>query len=67
MTRKDFIKAVGAVGLFAVPSADAKMRPDPTRFPTVIEGKVESGKLIVKAHDVLHGTVAARYEFAARK
>ena len=45
----------------------ANKRPDPSRFPTVIEGKVESGKLVVKAHDVLHGTVAARYEFAARK
>ena len=45
----------------------ANKRPDPTRFPSVIEGKVESGKLIVKAHDVLHGTVAARYEFVARK
>lgn len=44
----------------------ANKRPDPSRFPTVIEGRVESGRLVVCAHDVLHGKVAARYEFSAR-
>ncbi|MBO5940288.1 MAG: metallophosphoesterase [Kiritimatiellae bacterium] len=42
-------------------------RPDSTRFPTVVEGKVEAGKLVVRAHNVLSGTVAACYEFAPRK
>ena len=39
--------------------------PDPTKFPTVIEGKVEGGKLVVTVHDVFRGKVAGRYDFAA--
>ena len=42
-------------------------KPDPTRFPTVIEGRVENGKLVVEAHDVMHDRVALRREFSARK
>ena len=37
--------------------------PDSTKFPTVIEGKVENGKFVVAVHDVLNGRVAGRYEF----
>ena len=39
--------------------------PDPTKFPTVIEGKVEGGKLVVTVHDVFHGKIAGRYDFPA--
>jgi hypothetical protein len=34
--------------------------PDASRFPTVIEGKVENGKLVVTAHDVWKNRVAAK-------
>ena len=34
----------------------------PETFPTVIEGKVEGGKLVVAVHDVLNGKVVGRYE-----
>ena len=40
---------------------------DPTkdgRFPTVIEGRVEAGKLVVTVHDVLNGKVVGEYGFA---
>ena len=40
-------------------------KPDGSRFPTVIEGTVEDGKLVVKVHDVLHGQVVGRYDIAA--
>ena len=45
----------------------ANTRPDPTRFPTVIEGKVEDGRLVVTAHDAWRGAVALRRTFDARK
>lgn len=32
-------------------------------FPTVIEGCVEGGRLVVTVHDVFRGTVAGRYDF----
>ena len=35
------------------------------RFPTVVEGKVERGKLVVTVHDVLNGKIAGRYEYGA--
>ena len=38
-------------------------KPDAGRFPTVIEGKVEGGRLVIAVHDVFHGTVAGRFEF----
>ena len=41
--------------------------PDPTKFPTVIEGRVEDGKLVVTVHDVFHGRTAGRYEFDAQR
>ena len=37
----------------------------PDRFPTVIEGKVEGGRLVVTVHDVLNGKVVGRYEYGA--
>ena len=37
----------------------------PHLFPTVIEGRVENGRLVVTVHDVLRGAVAARYEYGA--
>lgn len=40
---------------------------DPTRFPTVIEGRVEGGKLVVRVHDVLHRTVAGTFAFDPRR
>ena len=36
-------------------------KPDASRFPTVIEGKVENGRLVIAVHDVFHGTIAGRY------
>ena len=38
--------------------------PNPAKFPTVIEGKVEGGKLVVTVHDVLNGKIAGEYGFA---
>lgn len=37
----------------------------PDLFPTVIEGKVEGGRLVVVVHNVLTGAVAGRYAFEA--
>lgn len=34
------------------------------RFPTVIEGRVVGGKLVVTVHDVRHGKVAGEFTFA---
>ena len=39
--------------------------PDSTKFPTVVEGRVEGGKLVVTVHDVFHGKIAGRYDFPA--
>ena len=36
----------------------AKRRKDEGRFPTVIEGKVEGGRLTVVGHDLLNGRIA---------
>jgi len=36
--------------------------PDSRRFPTVIEGKVEGGRLIVKAHDLMNHRIAGSIE-----
>ena len=40
-------------------------KSDATRFPTVIEGKVEDGKLRLVVHDVLHGRVVFEEAFVA--
>ena len=40
-------------------------KPDASRFPTVIEGKVADGNLIVTVHDALNDKVAGRYDFPA--
>ena len=37
---------------------------NPKSFPTVIEGKVADGNLIVTVHDVLNGKVVGEYGFA---
>ena len=42
-----------------------EMFPAPKKFPTVIEGRVEGGKLIVTVHDVLNDKIAGRYDFPA--
>ena len=42
-------------------------RPDDGKFPTVIEGKVEGGKLVVTVHDVFKERVAGTFEYAPRK
>ncbi len=39
-------------------------RPDAGRFPTVIEGKVAGGRLVVTAHDVYNRKIAGEYVFA---
>lgn len=40
-------------------------KPDVSRFPTVIEGTVADGTLVVTVHDVLNSRVAGKYNFAA--
>ena len=40
--------------------------PAPERFPTVIEGKVEGGKLRIAVHDVLGGKVVWNAEYGAK-
>ena len=48
-------------------TADGKVVevPRPTKFPTVIEGRVENGRLIVTVHDVLNGKIVGKYDFPA--
>lgn len=41
-------------------------RSKPGRFPTVIEGKVAGGKLVVKVHNVLDGVIAGEFGFGSR-
>ena len=38
---------------------------DPTKFPTVIEGRIEGGKLVITVHDVFHCKIVGRYDFPA--
>ena len=40
-------------------------KPNAEMFPTVIEGKVDGGKLVVAVHDALNGKVVGRYEYGA--
>ena len=40
--------------------------PDASRFPTVIEGKVENGNLVVRAHNVRTGAIAGEFTFKRR-
>ena len=40
-----------------------KGKPDPSRFPTVIEGKVEDGKLRLLVHDVLNKRIVLDERF----
>ena len=40
-------------------------KPGSGRFPTVVEGKVEGGRLVVTVHDVLNGKTAGKYDFSA--
>ena len=35
------------------------------RFPTVVEGRVENGRLVVRVHDVLNGKIAGEYAYDA--
>ena len=37
--------------------------PAPEKFPTVIEGRVEGGKLVVEVHNALNGEIAGKYDF----
>ena len=39
----------------------------PGRFPTVVEGKVEDGNLVVRVHNIYSGQVEAEHVFAPRK
>ena len=40
--------------------------PDDARFPTVIEGGVKDGKLVVKVHDLHHQRIAGEYVFRGK-
>ena len=42
-------------------------KPDASRFPTVIEGKVEDGKLRLVVHDVMHGRVVFKEAFESSR
>ena len=33
-------------------------------YPTVIEGRVEDGKLVIVVHDVLKNKVAGKFQFS---
>ena len=46
---------------------DGKSVKNPGYFPTVMEGKVDGGRLVVTVYDAWHGRVAGRHEFAPRK
>ena len=39
---------------------------NPGLFPTVIEGEVREGRLVITVHDVWHDTVVGRHEFKSR-
>ncbi len=41
-------------------------QPAPSRFPTVIEGKVAGGELKVTVHDVFNSRIAAVHTFRPR-
>ena len=41
----------------------ARGKADAGLFPTVIEGKVEGGKLVVTVHDVFNGRIAGTYAY----
>jgi hypothetical protein len=42
-------------------------KPERKRFPTVIEGMVVDGRLKVKVHDIVSGSLAGEYSYAPRK
>jgi hypothetical protein len=42
-------------------------KPERKRFPTVIEGRVVDGRLKVKVHDIVSGSLAGEYSYAPRK
>lgn len=46
---------------------DGKFVNDAGRFPTVIEGRVEGGRLKITVHDVFHRQVAGSFDFAPRQ
>jgi hypothetical protein len=39
----------------------ARGKPDEGRFPTVIEGAVKNGRLVVTAHDVFKNRIAETF------
>ena len=45
----------------------AKRHPDASKFPTVIEGKVENGKLRIISYNLMTGTVLDDLSFGKRK
>jgi hypothetical protein len=45
----------------------AKRRPDAGKFPTLIEGKVENGKLRIIVYNLMNGQVLDELTFNKRK
>jgi hypothetical protein len=43
------------------------MKGHPRVFPTVVEGKVEEGKLCVRVHNIYSGKVQEEFTFKPRK
>ena len=41
-------------------------RADPGKFPTVIEGKIEDGRLKIVVHDVFNKRVVETFAYAPR-
>jgi hypothetical protein len=39
---------------------------DGGKFPTVIEGRVEEGRLVVSVHDVFNGSLVDEFRYAPR-
>lgn len=60
---RSWAQIVGGGAEFGVIGHGAAARPDAGKFPTVIEGKVAGGRLVVTVHDVCHNKIAGEYTF----
>jgi len=54
------------LGVQVVNWKTGERRVDDGKFPTVIEGKVEGGRLKIVVHDVFHKSIAGSFDYAPR-